>query len=124
MSDMSELAAKVSSEAPWWATAPVWMAAGILGIPSLIALGAGYFIASHVTKALNQLNTYGQSELYLINEHINESKRNYAGVVKFIDDDLRAQFQTCINSGKTPQERAACVSPVAREKEYGITPPR
>jgi hypothetical protein len=114
------LAAKISGETPWWATAPIWLAAGIVGVPSLIAVGAGYFVAHYVTTELNQLSTFGQSQLYLINEHINESKRNWGIILKFIDDDLKVQYQTCINSGHTPQERAACLTPGVREEHYGI----
>lgn len=115
------LAAKVSGEPPWWATAPIWLAAGIVGVPSLIAIGAGYFLAHYVTKSLAKLDQYNQSELYLANEHINESKRNFGVVLKFIDDDLRCQYVTCINSAKTPEQRSACVSPKAREEQYGIS---
>src|SRR5262245_36644420 len=115
------LAEKVSSETPWWATAPIWLAAGIVGVPSLIAIGAGYFVAHYVTTALKQLDTYSQSELYMINEHINETKRNYGVVLKFMDDDLRAQFQACLNSASTNQARLACVSPAERERQYGLT---
>jgi hypothetical protein len=122
MSDVTDLAGKVSGETPWWATAPIWLAAGIVGVPSLIAIGAGYFVAHYVTTQLGQLNQFGQSELYLTNEHMNESKRNTAIILKFIDDDLRVQYQTCINSGKTPQERNACLTPTVREDIYGITP--
>jgi len=86
--------------------------------------GAGYFLAHYVTTALRQLDTYGQSEIYLLNEHLNDTRRNYGVVVKFIDDDLRAQYQTCINSGHTAQERAACLTPRQREDEYGIPPPK
>lgn len=114
------LAEKVNKETPWWATAPIWLAAGIVGVPSLIAIGAGYFVAHYVTTALSQLNQMSQSELYLINEHANESKRNFGVVLKFIDDDLRAQFQTCLNASKTDQQRMACVSTVKREEAYGI----
>jgi len=120
MSDEADLAKHVSGETPWWATAPIWLAAGIVGVPSLIAIGAGYFVAHYVTNALTQLTTYNQSEIYLTNEHINDSKRNFEVVLKFMDDDLRAQYQACLNSGQTAPERAACVSPRAREEEYGL----
>jgi hypothetical protein len=122
MSTSESLASKVSTETPWWATAPIWLAAGIVGVPSLIAIGAGYFVAHYVTTALAQLNQFSQSQLYLINEHMNETNRNAAIALKFIDDDLKAQYQTCINSGKTPEARAACLSPTVREEQYGMGP--
>lgn len=113
-------AAKVSSDPPWWATAPIWLAAGIVGVPSLIAIGAGYFVAHYVTTSLAKLDQYNQSELYMINEHTNEANRNFSVVLKFIDDDLRCQYITCINSAKTPEQRSACVTPHVREETYGI----
>jgi hypothetical protein len=66
------------------------------------------------------LSTFNQSELYQINQHSEEAKRNFQVILKFIDDDLRAQFQTCISASKTDTERAACVSPVQREEQYGL----
>ena len=115
-----ELAEKVSTQPPWWATAPIWLAAGIVGVPSLIAIGAGYFVAHYVTTALKQLDTYGQSELYLLNQHMNDQKHNIDIVMKFIDDDLKVQYRTCLNSSKTDEQRAACITPSEREQEYGI----
>jgi len=122
MSDISELAAKVSGETPWWATAPVYLAAAIVGVPSTIALAAGWFIAHNVTGALQQLNTYSLSELHMFNEHLSVSKHNFDVVLRFMDDDLRAQYQACLNSASTNQERLACVSPAEREREYGLSP--
>ena len=116
-----QLAEEISGKPPWWATAPIWLAAGIVGVPSLIAIGAGYFVAHYVTTELHKLDTYGQSELYLTNEHLNDSKRNFDTVVKFIDDDLRVQYQTCLNSSKTDQQRNACITPDEREEHYGIS---
>lgn len=123
MSDES-LAEKISGSPPWWAQAPIWLAAGIVGVPAFLAIGATYYIAQHVSSALRELSQLSQSQLYLTNEHINFTKRNYDIMVKFIDDDLRCQYVTCINSAQTPDQRKACVSPAVREKEYGLTPPR
>ena len=122
MSDETHLAEKISGETPWWATAPIWLAAGIVGVPSLIAIAAGYYIAENVTGALRQLNTYSLSELHMFNEHLNESRLNFKVVLKFMDDDLRAQYQACLNSANTNQERLACVSPAERERQYGLNP--
>lgn len=121
MSDES-LAHKVSTETPWWATAPIWLAAGIVGVPSLMALGASYFIASSVTKSLAQLTVYGQSELFQINEHNNKMNHDLTVVMRFIDDNLKVQYQTCLHASTNNQERAACITPTEREREYGITP--
>lgn len=116
-----DLAKSVSGETPWWATAPLWLAAGIVGVPSLIALAATYFVATTVTAKLSALDQYSQSEIYLINEHLNFTKRNYDIMVKFMDDDLRCQYITCLNSAQTPEQRKDCISPAAREREYGLT---
>lgn len=117
-----EFARGVSEKPPWWATAPIWLAAGIVGVPSLIAIGAGYFLASTVTSRLAALEQSSREQVHLMREHLSDQKRNVGIMLKFVDDNLRAQFQTCINSGKTAQERAACVSPKQREKAYGFNP--
>ena len=100
MSTSESLAEKVNTETPWWATAPIWLAAGIVGVPSLIAIGAGYFVAHYVTTALAQLNQLSQSAVYMINEHNNEAVRNFNIILKFIDDDLKVQYVQCINGAR------------------------
>ena len=115
-----DFASKVSTEAPWWSKAPIWLAAGIVGVPSLIAIGAGYFVAHYVTTSLNQLSTFSQSQIYLLNQHMNDQKHNFDVVMRFIDDDLKVQYRTCLNAGKTDAQRAACITPDEREEQYGI----
>jgi hypothetical protein len=115
-----QLAENISSKPPWWATAPIWLAAGIVGVPSLIAIMAGYFIAASVTDKLRMITTYDLSELHLLNEQINESKHSFDVVEKFIADDLKAQYQTCISASRTPEQRNRCITPEAREERYGI----
>jgi len=116
-----QLAEEISGKPPWWATAPVWLAAGIVGVPSLIAIGAGYFVAHYVTTSLNQLSTFSQSQLYLLNEHMNDQKHNFNIVLRFIDDDLKVQYRTCLNASKTDEQKAACITPDEREERYGIS---
>lgn len=119
MSDES-LAERISSGPPWWASAPIWLAAGIVGVPSFIALAAGWFIAQNVTATLKELVYLNQTQISLMTEHVTFTKRNYDIMVKFIDDNLRCQYVTCVNSAHTPDERKACISPAAREREYGL----
>lgn len=117
------LAEKVNVETPWWAAVPV-LAAAIVGVPSFLAIAAGFYIAQHVSTALRELVQLSQVEISLIREHNEFSRRNYDIVVKFMDDDLRCQYVTCLNSAHTPEQRKDCISPTVREREYGITPPR
>ena len=116
-----QLPEEISGKPPWWATAPIWLAAGIVGVPSLIAIGAGYFVAHYVTTSLNQLSTFSQSQLYLLNEHMNDQKHNFNIVLRFIDDDLKVQYRTCLNASKTDEQKAACITPDEREERYGIS---
>lgn len=122
MSDES-LAEKVNRETPWWAGFPV-IAASIIAVPSFIAIMAGWYIAQHVSSALKELVQLNQTQIQLATEHITFTKRNYDIMVKFIDDNLRCQYVTCLNSAHTPEQRKDCISPVVREREYGLTPPR
>lgn len=115
-----EFAKGVSEKPPWWATAPIWLAAGIVGVPSLIAIGAGYFVAHYVTTELGKISSYNMTEIHLIEQHAADARRSFQSVIKYMDDDLRAQYQTCINSAKTAEQRSNCLSPSAREKKYGF----
>lgn len=113
-----DLAENISGKPPWWATAPIWLAAGIVGVPSLIAIGAGYFIASNVVKNQDVLKQYNQSEI----QQLNEIGKQTEGVLRFIEADLRVQYRTCINASKTDEAREACITAAEREKELGLNP--
>jgi hypothetical protein len=115
-----DFAEKISSTTPWWAKAPALLAAGIVGVPSFIAIMAIWFVANSVTDKLRVLNTYNLSEIHLLNEQINESKHNFEVVERFMSDDLKAQYQTCIAASRTPEQRSRCITPEAREQKYGI----
>lgn len=115
-----DLAKDISEKPPWWATAPIWLAAGIVGVPSLIAIGAGYFIASNVVKNQDVLKQYNQSEI----QKLNEIDKQTEGVLRFIEADLRVQYRTCINASKTDEAKEACISAAEREKELGLNPHR
>lgn len=121
---MSEdkLAEEVYSKAPWWASAPIALTAGIVGVPSLIAIMAGVFIAKNVTAALKDLGNYGQSELALLHEHMTETEKVNEGILRFVEADLRVQYRTCINSSKTDEAKEACITAAEREKELGLNP--
>jgi hypothetical protein len=120
MSDDLELAKEVSGKAPWWATAPIWLAAGIVGVPSLMAIGAGYFIAQTVVRNQKLLEQYNLSELHILNEVDKENDLRWNAVRQYIVDDLRAQYQTCIHAAKNNDQRSDCLTPQSRMEEYGI----
>src|SRR5262252_328619 len=122
MSDVEDLAKHVSSETPWWATAPVWLAAGIVGVPALMAIASGYYIAQNVTASLKQLTTYNLSELHMFNEHLTVSQHNFEVVLKFMDDDLRAQYQACLNSAEREREYGISPAPVRRQNKSSSAP--
>lgn len=117
---MSEesLAENISGKPPWWATAPIWLAAGIVGVPSLIAIGAGYFIAGNVVKNQDVLKQFNQTEIQLLNSIDTQNE----GILRFVEADLRVQYRTCINASKTDEAREACISAAEREKELGLNP--
>ena len=120
MSDELNLAQSQGVTLEALAKAPVWLAAGILGVPALIALGALWFVAKNVNDRMKALDQYGQSMLYMENQHTDTAKRDFGVILKFIDDDLRCQYVQCLNTAKTPQQQAACISPKDREIQYGI----
>lgn len=113
-----QLAENISGKPPWWATAPIWLAAGIVGVPSLIAIGAGYFIASNVVRNQDILKQANQTEIQMLNNLDTQGE----GVLRFIEADLRVQYRTCINASKTDEAREACITAAEREKELGLNP--
>lgn len=117
-----KLAEEVYSKAPWWASAPIALTAGIVGVPSLIAIMAGVFIAKNVTAALKDLGSNGQSEMALLREHMTATEKTDEGILRFIEADLRVQYRTCINASKTDEAREACITAAEREKELGLNP--
>jgi hypothetical protein len=114
------LAKEVSEKAPWWATAPIWLAAGIVGVPSLMAIGAGYFIAQTVVRNQKLLEQYNLSELHQLSTMDTELDQRWNAMRQYIVDDLRAQYQTCIHSAKNDAQRSDCLTPQSRMEEYGI----
>jgi hypothetical protein len=114
------LAKEVSEKAPWWATAPIWLAAGIVGVPSLMAIGAGYFIAQTVVRNQKLLEQYNLSELHQLSTMDTELDQRWQAIRQYIIDDLRAQYQTCIHAAKTDAQRNDCLTPQSRMEEYGI----
>ena len=113
-------AEKVYSEAPWWASAPIALTAGIVGVPSLIALLSVGYIAKNVTAELKQLSTYNESEISLLHE----AEKVNEGIIRFIEADLRVQYKTCINASKTDEQKESCITAAEREKELGLDPGR
>lgn len=116
MSD--KLAETEYTTAPWWASAPIALTAGIVGVPSLIALLSVGYIAKNVSSALGQLSAYAQSEISMLTQ----SQKIDEGIMRFVEADLRVQYRTCINASKTDEAKEACISAAEREKELGLNP--
>ena len=118
MSDES-LASKVNTETPWWATAPIWLAAGIVGVPSLLAIGAGYFIASNVTKHLTQIRETNVAEMSKLDK-IEANQVNYWEMVRrTIAMNVEIQLRTCVHQATDQKERDDCMRGMS-----GVSMPR
>lgn len=113
MSDES-LAEKVNTEVPWWAKAPVWLAAGIVGVPSLMAIGAGYFIAGNVTKHLAAIRETNVSEMQKLDRIMDTQERYWEQVRRTIGATLEVQVRTCIHDAKDQKERDDCIKGITR----------
>jgi hypothetical protein len=110
-----DFAARISSETPWWAKAldpksAVYLAAGIVGVPSIIAISAGWFIAQNVNHRLNVLDQYTQSALYQLNEQGTDSARRWEVVANLMRLTLQCQVKACIHEAKDAEERDECLS--------------
>lgn len=107
--DISSLAKSVSSETPWWATAPIWLAAGIVGVPSLMAIGAGWFIASSVTKHLTDLKNQNQIEISHLERIENNQEKYWEMVRRTLAMSTEVQLRTCVHQATDQKERDDCM---------------
>jgi hypothetical protein len=112
----NNFASKISTETPWWAKAPVWLAAGIVGVPSFIAIAAGYFIVQGVSKTLHDNADQARHGVLVIEklsdkiDHIQrENQQEWDRVRAFMLERLRVEMRTCINEAKDPKERLDCI---------------
>jgi hypothetical protein len=125
MSNGSEkLAEKSITETPWWATAPIWLAAGIVGVPSLIAIGAGYFLAHNVMGTINHnqtmvnraVDTLNDIKVMMVQQH-GEDLREWDRVKVFMTERLRIEMRTCIHEATNEKERDDCVKSAHEESD-------
>lgn len=103
-----ELAAKE----PWWSKAPAYLAVSIVGVPSLIAISAGWYIAGNINHRINILDQYTLSELHQLSVLQQEHKKlegDFSQIQGFMRAALRAAQQGCLSNAKTPEQRAKCV---------------
>lgn len=101
MGDELELASKE----PWWVRAPAALAIGIVGVPSLIAISAGWFIAANLTHRINLLDQYNLSEIHILNEQ----NQRWEAVKDFMELEIRIDMASCLNMAKDAQERDRCI---------------
>lgn len=104
-----DFALKASSEAPWWAKAPIWLSLGIIGVPSLIAIGAGYFLASNVTTRLHTIEQMNDTELHQISQMQKEQGHRWDYLLRFMQGSVEVQIRSCVHAAKTPKERDDCI---------------
>jgi hypothetical protein len=100
-----DFASKISSETPWWAKAPVWLAAGIVGVPSLMAIGAGYFIAGSVTKQMHGLQELNRTEI----SKLEGMEKNWEVIRRNIAMGVEIQLRTCVHQAADQKERDDCL---------------
>ena len=104
-----EFAAKISGSPPWWASAPIWLAAGIVGVPSLIAIGAGYFLAGNVSKHLADIRETNVAEMSKLDIMIANQHQYWDIVRRTLQMGVEIQLRTCIHDAKDQKERDDCV---------------
>lgn len=118
MSDEQDFALKASTEAPWWSKAPIYLSLGVVGVPSLLAIGMAYYIAANVTRGQKVLEQYNLSEL----QQLNGIDKQQEGILRFVEADLRVQYKTCLAASKTDEAKEACITAAEREHELGLAP--
>lgn len=108
-----ELAQNISGKPPWWATAPIWLAAGIVGVPSLMAIGMGYFVAGSVSHHLNQIHEQNAAELHRL-DIIQTNQGQYWEIVRrTLQMGVEIQLRTCIHEAADQKERDDCLKGVS-----------
>lgn len=107
------LAEKVNTETPWWAKAPVWLAAGIVGVPSLMAIGAGYFIASNVTKHLTEIKETNRAEIHELQVIRANQEKYWEMVRRTLAMSTEVQLRTCVHQAADAKERDDCMKGVS-----------
>lgn len=108
-----ELAQNISAKPPWWATAPIWLAAGIVGVPSLMAIGAGYFIAGNVTKHLAAINEQNAAEMHQLNIIQNNQEKYWDMVRRTLNMSVEIQLRMCVHQASDQKERDDCMKGIA-----------
>jgi hypothetical protein len=111
-----EFASKVSTETPWWAKgltasskATVWLAAGIVGVPSLIAIAAGAFIAHNVAYNLKVLTQYNLSELDSLSDLENNQSARWEAVRRLLAMEVQVDTRICVHDAQTKQQISDCI---------------
>jgi hypothetical protein len=112
-----DFATKISTEQPWWAKgltagskATVWLAAGIVGVPSLIALLAGAFIAHSVAYNLRVLTQYNLSELDSLSDLENNQNARWEAVRRLLAMNVQIDTRICVHDAQTKQQIADCIT--------------
>jgi hypothetical protein len=120
---------------PWWAKAPSWLALGIVGVPSLIAIGAVSWIIYNqqqiTNKHLEQSNVIinlAQQTLTAVAQHDTLSDQRYKDIQKTTTENnarshalqvaqVQLQLQQCVNSAKSLYQTNKCITAAGKEPE-------
>jgi hypothetical protein len=123
-SEEFELATKVSGEAPWWVKAPMWLSLGIVGVPSLIAIGAGFFIVKSVAGKMESNSQFAVQALstidsikQLIQEYHRDDKQQWSLMRDYMGEQLRIELRACLHACKDQRERDECLQVSKRDIE-------
>lgn len=122
MSDES-LAEKINVETPWWAKAldpksAVYLAAGIVGVPSIMAVAGLWFIAGTVTKHLTQIRDTNVAEMSKLDTILVNQHQYWEIVRRNLAMGVEIQLRTCIHQATDQKERDDCMKGIS-----GITKP-
>lgn len=94
---------------PWWATAPIYLSLGIIGVPSMLAIGAGYFLAANVTKHLTTIRETNVAEMAKLDQIMANQQKYWEIVRRTVAATFEVQVRTCVNEAKDKPERDNCL---------------
>ena len=117
MSD-EDFASKIATETPWWAKAldpksALYLAAAIVGVPSLMAVAGLWFIAGTVSKHLSQIAEQNATELHEL-RIIQTNQAQYWDVVRrTLAMNTEIQLRTCVHQAADQKERDDCMKGIS-----------
>lgn len=93
-----------SNAAPWWVTA-----AGVVGVPSAIALYLVYWLTGAAAREMTEHSSLIRTQMEAVRQDLTVSATDHAQIVDArLTSIMRMLQRICVNTASSMDERAAC----------------